>query len=481
MKKTPYLIGIVLFGLSALVCAFSTGRMGSSNSNGGSGSTSSSGSGGAATWPVSGTPTDLAEYNSSGTFSATQIFQQRVLFSSSIFTNGAVPNDAANVILGSQFAYLKNGRIGIGTINPQANLEIFTTNAQQNIFRASSLNVGDTIRNDFVTNFGGASTNVLTSLRTEIISIEPGPLKSALEFFTNRGNSIQEAARFTENGSFGVGSTTPSARVEISTPSGVTLITSSGPAADQRQFQATTSSVTVFTATFTARTIVADQFVQSGNSGVGSWSSLSNQLNLDPANTGSPVVQVNPSSTTINGPVIMNTTDTYNLIGQLVQVRFSTAVFSTPTLNTGNFQNVVFDAALGIGSQEAIYKVFWSTSDANVDPVVYAAEALSTGTHPNQISCSISVATMNVSIAGGVASFDSLPWVSTVTIVMSTPSAAGTYVHQSTSAIPLTGWKTPIGSGRKWVYIRVINVNGLPQDSQRMVTAIFADKQKNTR
>lgn len=190
-------------------------------------------------------------------------------------------------------------------------------------------------------------------------------------------------------------------------------------------------------------------------------------------------IQVGASSTTVLGDFIANSTDTYDLVGRLVQAGSGVTVFSTPTLF--NFGEADFNNTDSTGTGQAIYVVAWGPTDASVDPISRYSVSYSTGKNPNPINFSIAIATINTSDAVNIThSFNDLPWTSTFTITNSTVGVNSSY-HAAISTTAFTNWKTVIGAGNKDVFFKVTNIAGAAQDCQRAITHIWADKQKNSR
>lgn len=163
----------------------------------------------------------VAMFPSTGTFSGLVNFKQRIFTSSGLFTNGATVDDAANVIMGTQFAYMKNGNIGIGTISPQDLFEFYAPNDFVSLFRRNTEVSQGLISLWFLTGTGGAAaTNTLAGIRIETTQADPSAIKGDMEFFTNSGDLLHESARLTGTGRFGIGISTPASILHVSTGPG---------------------------------------------------------------------------------------------------------------------------------------------------------------------------------------------------------------------------------------------------------------------
>lgn len=306
--------------------------------------------------------------------------------------------------------------------------------------------VGDGSALTGISGTGGGDGN-LTNGATQPVVIGNWPISATSATFTLTSVSTAIAKNVWISTAIG------NALLHVSTSNGYAnplVIVSTG---DSKLFEITSASLTVNVPTMTAKVGIFDTLITTGG-GAAKWSSPSaGQLNLDPNNTGTPVIQVNGTSVTVTARDFIAWTTDYYPITNIVGVRASTSICTYSTMSY--FGRAVWEQAFSTSSQETMYAVDLASGDFNSDLLLMWAIARSTGTDNNPIIFSMSVS----SIGATDANFNNLIWTSTYVVVASTPGIS-TYEHIYSTPTVLTGWKTVAGSGSKRIYIRMVNVAG---------------------
>jgi hypothetical protein len=126
---------------------------------------------------------------------------------------------------GNRLVIDDGGNVGIGTSSPVNELEVYGVSSPRLSIRAPE-SISESIELGF--QFGtaaNASANTLALIRAIPTQVDPSPLKADLAFFTNVGDSTAEAMRIDSDGNVGIGTSSPAARISVSSASGVTAAT----------------------------------------------------------------------------------------------------------------------------------------------------------------------------------------------------------------------------------------------------------------
>jgi hypothetical protein len=112
------------------------------------------------------------------------------------------------------------GNVGIGTSSPVNELEVYGSSSPRISIRAPE-SITELIDLGFQFGTGAnSSSNTLALIRAIPTQVDPSALKSNLAFFTNSGDSANEAMRIDEFGNVGIGTTNPNTVLHVKNLSG---------------------------------------------------------------------------------------------------------------------------------------------------------------------------------------------------------------------------------------------------------------------
>ena len=130
--------------------------------------------------------------------------------------NNADTVDAVVIASQDEDSYFNAGNVGIGTVSPQDTLEINSSTDTRLLIRGTTES-GDAGAVQFLTGSGApAVTNVVGYIRGVITQGDPSALIGAIVFETNAGDTVAERMRITGTGNVGIGTTSPSEKLEVS-------------------------------------------------------------------------------------------------------------------------------------------------------------------------------------------------------------------------------------------------------------------------
>lgn len=122
------------------------------------------------------------------------------------------------------FSVENNGTVGIGTTSPNSLLEVSASNSGTTLTAFSSPSIAITNRSTTNSTFGSLlfqtqSTNGASSTVAQISGIATshtnGAVSGNLAFLVDNAGTLTQAAQFTNAGNFGIGTTTPYARLSV--------------------------------------------------------------------------------------------------------------------------------------------------------------------------------------------------------------------------------------------------------------------------
>ena len=109
-----------------------------------------------------------------------------------------------------------NGNVGIGTTNPNNELEVLGGGSPRISLRTTSETVGEALELGFqVGTSANSSTNSVGIIKSVITQASPSALKGDLVFQTNSGDSVNTKMVIKDSGNVGIGTTSPTSALHV--------------------------------------------------------------------------------------------------------------------------------------------------------------------------------------------------------------------------------------------------------------------------
>ena len=136
------------------------------------------------------------------------------------------------------------GNVGIGTTSPNNELEVLGGGSPRISLRTTSETVGEALELGFqVGTSANSSTNSVGIIKSVITQASPSALKGDMVFQTNSGDSVNTKMVIKDLGNVGIGTTSPNAKLEISSTGNTAVrISTDGDAGDTPMLQLYRSS-----------------------------------------------------------------------------------------------------------------------------------------------------------------------------------------------------------------------------------------------
>lgn len=204
----------------------------------------------------------------------------------------AAQSSSGGIILGtssgSKVSVLNNGNVGIGTTAPGGLLELAKDNPTLAI-RSITESVDKFSLLGFYTGTGTlSSSNFIAGLQGIITQANPSALKGDLQFYVNTGDAATEKMRLTSEGNVGIGTASPSAKLDVhgvGTGTGVSLQTADSGGTAKFTVLDNGDSTHVGSVTFGNDLLLTKTITTPGTTGNQTINKLTGQVNIAASGT----------------------------------------------------------------------------------------------------------------------------------------------------------------------------------------------------